>query len=268
MTDARGIITYANDIFCKMAEYELNEVIGQPHNILRHPDMPKVIFKLVWENILSGKNFYGFLKNRTKNGNYYWVKAFFQPIMKNGKIDKLISYRQTVNDYTKEVITPIYKKLIDLESTGGIMESEKFLNNYLKDRNITYREFIDRLSEEKDVTDAAALNIDYHSYYSDHIIFIEHVKHQCQLNNFDIEITDSCCCRFGIWLESVKHESYTNHSAWREVVNSHDHVHNKLKEFCNSMKTSNYTLGNKLLAEIEEYTYSIFNNLQKIIDKQ
>jgi PAS domain S-box-containing protein len=267
MTDAKGIITYANDIFCKMAEYDLEEVIGKPHNMLRHPDMPKVVFKLVWKNLLAGRNFYGFIKNKTKNGNYYWVKAFFQPIIKNGRVDKLISYRQSVNDYTKEIISPIYKQLLDIESKESIVGSEKFLNDFLNKRNLSYMEFIDRLSVGKSITNPAVFDINYESFYNDHIIFKEHIKHQCELKNFDVKVTDSCCCRFGKWLDSVKNEDYTNHPSWKNIHYAHDDVHNKLKEYVSSMKNSNSTLSNKLLEDIEQDTEKIFDNLQKVIDE-
>ena len=266
MTDKNGIITYANQIFCKMAEYELEEVIGKPHNILRHDDMPKVIFKLVWDNLLLGNNFYGFIKNKTKKGNYYWVKAFFQPIVKDGKIETLISYRQSVNDYAKEVISLIYKQLLEIEAKDGILESEKFLNNYLKERNLTYFEFIDRLSQEKQVTNISALNINYESYLYDHIIFIEHIKHQCEIKNFAVEVTDSCCCKFGKWMDSVKNESFTTNSNWNNVNNFHNDVHQKLKEYLSAMKNENYSLSDKLLKEIELDTKEIFFNLEKVID--
>lgn len=78
-TDAKGIILYANEDFCKVAGYSLEELIGKPHNMIRHKDMPKVAFEDLWKTIQSGKIWKGIVKNRTKNGNYYWVNATAYP---------------------------------------------------------------------------------------------------------------------------------------------------------------------------------------------
>ena len=78
-TDAKGTITFANDDFCKIAGYNLDELVGQPHNIVRHPDMPKAAFKSLWDTVKSGKVWSGYVKNATKNGGYYWVYATVYP---------------------------------------------------------------------------------------------------------------------------------------------------------------------------------------------
>ena len=74
-TNQKGVITFANDDFIKVAGYSLAELVGKPHNIVRHPDMPKAAFKNLWETIKAGKTWTGFVKNRTKSGDYYWVYA-------------------------------------------------------------------------------------------------------------------------------------------------------------------------------------------------
>ncbi|MBI3874108.1 MAG: PAS domain-containing protein [Arcobacter sp.] len=74
-TDEKGNIQYANEDFCVLAGYSMDELIGKPHNIIRHSDMPKVAFKDLWKTIKDGKIWHGIVKNRTKNGNYYWVNA-------------------------------------------------------------------------------------------------------------------------------------------------------------------------------------------------
>lgn len=78
-TDAKGRIIFANDDFCKVAGFSLEELVGQPHNIVRHPDMPKEAFKNLWENVKSDKIWAGYVKNRTKNGGFYWVYATVFP---------------------------------------------------------------------------------------------------------------------------------------------------------------------------------------------
>ena len=78
-TDEKGVITFANDDFCKIAGYSVEELIGKPHNIVRHPDMPKVAFKSLWDTVKSGQTWTGYVKNKTRDGGYYWVFATVYP---------------------------------------------------------------------------------------------------------------------------------------------------------------------------------------------
>lgn len=78
-TDSKGIISFANDDFCKIAEYNLEELMGQPHNMVRHPDMPKKAFKSLWDSVQKGEIWTGYVKNATKSGGYYWVFATVYP---------------------------------------------------------------------------------------------------------------------------------------------------------------------------------------------
>ena len=79
-TNEKGIILFANDDFCKIAGYTLEELIGKPHNIVRHKDMPRVAFKGLWETIKRGEIWTGFVKNSTKDGGFYWVYAVVYPM--------------------------------------------------------------------------------------------------------------------------------------------------------------------------------------------
>ena len=78
-TDSKGMITFANDDFCKIAGWELEDLIGQPHNCVRHSDMPKAAFKDLWETVKAGNVWTGYVKNAVKNGGYYWVYATVYP---------------------------------------------------------------------------------------------------------------------------------------------------------------------------------------------
>lgn len=78
-TDSKGMILFANDDFCKVSGFTLDELVGKPHNIVRHPDMPKAAFKSLWDTVKSGKVWTGYVKNRTKDGGYYWVYATVFP---------------------------------------------------------------------------------------------------------------------------------------------------------------------------------------------
>jgi len=79
-TDEKGIIQFANDDFCKVAGYTLEELLGKPHNIVRHPDMPKAAFKDLWETIKQGKVWTGYVKNKIKTGGFYWVYNIIYPM--------------------------------------------------------------------------------------------------------------------------------------------------------------------------------------------
>ena len=78
-TDEKGIIIFANDDFCKIAGYGIDELIGKPHNTVRHPDMPKAAFKSLWDTVQKGEVWTGYVKNATKDGGYYWVFATVYP---------------------------------------------------------------------------------------------------------------------------------------------------------------------------------------------
>ena len=78
-TDEKGTILFANEDFCKIAEYNIDELIGKPHSMVRHKDMPKLAFKSLWDTVQKGKIWTGYVKNATKNGGYYWVFATVYP---------------------------------------------------------------------------------------------------------------------------------------------------------------------------------------------
>lgn len=82
-TNSKGIITFANDDFCQIAGYSLHELVGKPHNVVRHPDMPKAAFKDLWETVQKGNVWTGYVKNKTKDGGFYWVFATVYPMTDN-----------------------------------------------------------------------------------------------------------------------------------------------------------------------------------------
>lgn len=142
-TDLNGKITYGNALFIKMSGYSEIELIDQPHNILRHPDMPAVIFKLLWNRIKEGKEIFAYVKNKTKNGDYYWVFAHVTPSFDtNHKITNYHSVRRSPNQKVLETIKPLYTLLLQKERSSGIHASEAALNQLLKDKGMSYDEFI------------------------------------------------------------------------------------------------------------------------------
>lgn len=85
-TDLRGTILHCNDEFVAISGFTREELIGQPHNIVRHPDMPPLAYKIMWEHLKSGRPWMGLVKNRCKNGDYYWVDAYVTPVTEQGKV--------------------------------------------------------------------------------------------------------------------------------------------------------------------------------------
>lgn len=98
-TDIYGTIIFANDDFCKISQYAAEELLGKPHNIIRHPDMPGGLFKLLWDTIKKGEVFRGIIKNRARDGTHYWVSATIMPVFDaNNKIVKFIGARYHLPD--------------------------------------------------------------------------------------------------------------------------------------------------------------------------
>lgn len=98
-TDLHGTITFVNDKFCEVAKYSREELVGKSQNIVRHPDMPKELFKLFWQTIKRGEVFKGIVKNRAKDGSHYWVEATIVPILDgNGEVMKYVGSRFHITD--------------------------------------------------------------------------------------------------------------------------------------------------------------------------
>ncbi len=145
-TDIKGRITYCNKLFMKVAGYSESELLGKPHSIVRHPDMPRIIFKLLWERIQNNKEIFAYVKNKTKNGGYYWVYANVTASTDDkGNIIGYYSVRRKVNEQILPTIEDIYAKLLKAESIGGIDASQKYLNNLLNEEGVNYDEFVTSL---------------------------------------------------------------------------------------------------------------------------
>ena len=110
-TDLKGIITYANETFARISGYEVEELIGKPHNILRHPDMPKSVFKDLWDTIKSGKNWSGYVKNLRKDRGFYWVYAEVSGVYKNGELVEYKSMRSWVPKEKRIEMQRLYDKM-------------------------------------------------------------------------------------------------------------------------------------------------------------
>lgn len=161
--DLFGSIEYINDVFAEVSGYSEAELVGKAHNIIRHPDMPKVIFKTMWDHIKQGKKFHGIIKNLSKSGKHYWVITDFDYVVgDDAKIQKYIARRKAVSERIIEKIENLYEKLLKIEEVSGVEGSEKYLIGYLEDINLTYVEMITQLmvddANEKDYETAATLD--------------------------------------------------------------------------------------------------------------
>ncbi len=142
-TDQKGTIRYANEAFIALSGYDEVELIGKPHNIVRHPDMPRIIFKMLWLYLKRGSEIHAYVKNRCKDGCYYWVYANVTPSYDvNNQVIGFHSARRMPSQAALEVIVPLYQKLLEEEQRGGINASEAYLNTILKEKGVGYEEFI------------------------------------------------------------------------------------------------------------------------------
>ncbi len=110
-TDLHSYITHANDTFVNISGYSLNELLAQPHNLVRHPDMPKAAFADMWYTLQQGEPWSGIVKNRRKNGDHYWVRANAVPMVREGNVTGYMSIRTRATDAEIAAVEPLYKAL-------------------------------------------------------------------------------------------------------------------------------------------------------------
>ena len=148
MTDTKGVLTYVNDIFLDISDYTEGEVVGQQHNILRHPDMPRCIFDFLWKTIPTGDELLAYVVNKTKHGDHYWVLAHVTASYdNNGNLIGYLSSRRTATRGALDVILPLYKQLKAEEDKHsskkeGMQAGLNMLLGILKEKNISYSEFV------------------------------------------------------------------------------------------------------------------------------
>ena len=142
-TDLKGRIIYGNKIFIKMSGYSESELLGSPHSILRHPDMPKIVFKLLWDRIQNKEEIFAYVKNLCKDGGYYWVFANVTATMApDGSIRDYHSVRRKPSDKAMQIIPQLYSRLLTAERSGGMEASGRLLNDILNEKGVSYDEFI------------------------------------------------------------------------------------------------------------------------------
>jgi len=152
-TDLKGVIKYCNPYFCEISGYTEKELLNSPHNIIRHPDMPKIIFKFMWNRIKKNEDILAIVKNRTKDGNYYWVTTSFEskyhPV--TGEHEGYLALRHAAPKSAIKSIEPIYKKLIEIEDMYGISAAEAYFIDFLRRKNISYDDYVKDLTKYRGI---------------------------------------------------------------------------------------------------------------------
>ncbi|MGD1878916.1 MAG: PAS domain-containing protein [Kiloniellaceae bacterium] len=147
-TDLQGRITYANDVFLRVAGFSEEEILGQPHNIIRHPDMPHSVFKLLWDTLQTGEEIFAYVINMARNGDHYWVFAHVTPSFDaSGAITGYHSNRRKPDPEQVEKVKTIYSKLCEIEAAEGRLKDGMaaaivYLQNALKSQGTTYDRFV------------------------------------------------------------------------------------------------------------------------------
>ncbi|HLT78125.1 MAG TPA: PAS domain-containing protein [Ferrovibrio sp.] len=147
-TDEKGRILYANDVFVRVSGYSENELVGAPHSILRHPDMPRCVFWLLWETIANGEEIFAYVKNMAKTGDFYWVFAHVTPSYdENGRISGYHSNRRAPTREAVNKADALYGQLLAVENQHedrkqGMHAGIAMMLDLLKQNNVTYGEFV------------------------------------------------------------------------------------------------------------------------------
>ncbi len=134
-TDAKGKLVSWNDYFQEITGYSNEELLNHSHNIIRHPDMPKVVFKLLWQTISQGNNINAVIKNLAKDGRYYWVFTEFE--VKRNETGEITGYkadRKNVSKHIIEIISQLYKELLAIEQRESVEASEKYLEEFMHEK--------------------------------------------------------------------------------------------------------------------------------------
>lgn len=148
-TDLKGKITYVNELFMHVSGYSAKQLIGQPHSIIRHPDMPRCIFKLLWQKLNDGQEIFAYVNNRCRNGDHYWVFAHVTPSFDDNQ--QIISYhssrRRPKTTIISDIIVPLYAQLLACEKAEtsrkvGLEASNLMLSDFIAKQGMSYEEFI------------------------------------------------------------------------------------------------------------------------------
>ena len=146
-TDPRGIITYANSVFCRVSGYEDRQILGKPHNLVRHPDMPRGVFRLLWERLKAGREIFSLVVNLASNGDHYWVLAHVTPSFSpQGNLLGYHSNRRSPQPRMVREFAELYRPMREIEvqhsnPKKAAEASLQFLLDQLKSSGLDYDEF-------------------------------------------------------------------------------------------------------------------------------
>ena len=147
-TDLKGRITYANPTFCRIAGYDEDELLGQPHSIIRHPDMPRCVFKLLWDTLEQRREIFAYVKNMARNGDFYWVFAHVTPSYgATGEVVGYHSNRRVPDRRVVAAIEPLYAELLREEQShrngkDALAAGYRRLLDFVTTKNMSYDELI------------------------------------------------------------------------------------------------------------------------------
>ena len=145
-TDLAGRITYVNRVFMQVCNYAEDDLLGVQHNIVRHPDMPRGVFRLMWDTLKSGHEFFGIVKNMTSDGHYYWVFANITIDQRNQQQVGYFSVRRQAPQSAIDAVSTLYNKMNEIEQTAGAANgpeaSLQWLQAQLVQQGVTYEKFV------------------------------------------------------------------------------------------------------------------------------
>jgi len=147
-TDLTGRITYCNRVFMRISGYDERDLLGTPHSVIRHPAMPRSVFRLLWQTIAAGREMFAYINNLAQNGDHYWVFAHVTPSLgAGGAVVGYHSNRRLPRRDALEKVAALYQSLLDIESGAdnrkkGLDAAFDHFGTLLKDKGLSYDEFI------------------------------------------------------------------------------------------------------------------------------
>jgi PAS domain S-box-containing protein len=147
-TDLRGVITYANDVFLRVSGYAAADLVGQPHNLIRHPDMPRAVFHLLWETLAAGRELFAYINNLAADGAHYWVLAHVTPSYgPGGRVIGYHSNRRKPSPRAIEQIRPLYDRLLAEErkhpnAKAAVAASSALMGEIVAEQAASYEDLV------------------------------------------------------------------------------------------------------------------------------
>ena len=150
-TDLEGNIVYCNPTFLEVNSFKSSEIIKQPHSIVRHPDMPKTIFRIIWSIIKQGMPIQAVIKNQTNRGEYYWILMNIKPQKdRDNKVISYVSYAKQAPDAVIKKIEPLYRILSEIEYEVDVDTALQYLESHLAEEGMNYAQYMKHLTKNRD----------------------------------------------------------------------------------------------------------------------